>query len=72
MISNIASSPASLWARSITTVTSPSETGTVKQFIRPGLCSASGRKERSPATTTSRGMPTASAAEAAASAFSTL
>ena len=43
-----------------------------KKFIRPGLCSASGRKVRSPSTTVSRGMPIASAAEAAASVFSTL
>ncbi len=41
-------------------------------FIRPGLCSGSGRNDRSPSTTTSRGMPAASAADAAASVFSTL
>ncbi len=68
MISSSASSPASLCARSTTTVTS----STVKKFIRPGLCSASGWKVRSPSTTVARGMPTASAAEAAARVFSTL
>ena len=72
MISTSASSPASLWARSITTVIAPPEQGRVKKFIRPGLCSASGRKDLSPCTTWSRAMPAASAAEAAASAFSTL
>ena len=41
-------------------------------FIRPGLCSASGRNERSPEMTCRRSMPAASAAEAAARAFSTL
>ena len=50
MISNSASSPASLWARSITTETSPSRSGcgTVKKFIRPGFCEASGRNVVSP------------------------
>ncbi len=79
MISSRASSPASLCARSITTVAAPSfigsagpASGTVKRFIRPGLCSASGRKVRSPSTTVSRGIPAASAADAAARVFSTL
>ena len=72
MISSSASSPASLWARSMTTVASPPVTGTVNRFIRPGLCSASGRNERRPSTTVSRGIPAARAAEAAASVFSTL
>ena len=44
----------------------------MKKFIRPGLCSASGRNDRSPSTTASAGRPTASAAEVAASEFSTL
>ncbi len=68
MTSSSASSPASLWARSMTTDTLPTE----KKFIRPGLCSASGRNVRSPSITTARGIPIASAAEAAASVFSTL
>ena len=44
----------------------------MKKFIRPGLWAGSGRKERRPSTTASRGSPTPSAAEAAPSAFSTL
>ena len=49
MISSSASSPASLWARSMTTDDLARQG--VKKFIRPGLCSASGRKVRSPSTT---------------------
>ena len=41
-------------------------------FIRPGLSSGPGANDVSPSTTASRGSPTASAAEAAARAFSTL
>ena len=41
-------------------------------FIRPGLCSASGRNDRRPSTTVSREIPAARAAEAAARVFSTL
>ena len=46
--------------------------GRVKKFIRPGLCSASGRNVSSPSTTFARGIPIAKAAEAAARVFSTL
>ncbi len=74
MISTIAPRPTSLCARSITTEVAgrSARAGRVKKFIRPGLCSASGVKSRSPATTSARPMPTARAAEAAARAFSTL
>ena len=67
MISSSASSPASLCARSITTVKSR----TVYMFIRPGLFSP-GVNELRPSITAPRGNPSPSAAEAAASAFSTL
>ena len=48
MISSRASRPASLWARSITTVAAPPPgSGSVQTFIRPGLFSA-GANSRSP------------------------
>jgi hypothetical protein len=71
MISSKASSPASLWARSITTLAVPSTTGTVQMFIRPGLFPP-GEKFLSPSATCSTVKPRASVAEVAASTFSTL
>lgn len=69
-ISNSACRPASLWARSISTLASPSGTGTVQTFIRPGL-SAPGSKARSPSAICSTVRPIASAAEVTAKVFST-
>ena len=71
MISSSASSPASLCARSITTLTDPAPSiGSVQMFIRPGLFSP-GRNVLSPSATCSGVKPSASAAEVTASVFST-
>ena len=72
MISSSAASPASLWARSITTVAVPPPgSGSVQTFIRPGLFSA-GANSRSPVATCSGVNPSARVAEATARVFSTL
>jgi hypothetical protein len=65
MISNNASNPASLWARSITTLITPLGTERVEMFIRPGL-SWLGSKERRPSATCSTENLNARVAEATA------
>jgi hypothetical protein len=71
MISSSASRPASLWARSITTLITPLGMRTVQTFIRPGLFWL-GSKDRSPSDTCSAENPNASVAEVTARTFSTL
>ncbi len=71
MISSSASRPASLWARSITTLITPLGTETVQIFIRPGLLWL-GSKDRRPSDTCSTENPNANVADVTARAFSTL
>ena len=71
MISSSASSPASLWARSITTLIIPPGTRAVQMFIRPGFF-VLGSKDRRPSDTCSTENPSARVAEVTASTFSTL
>ncbi len=66
--SRIASVPASLWAKSMITVRWPRR----NRFMRPGECSAEGRKSRRPSATWSIAIPTARAPPAAANAFARL
>ena len=66
--SRIASVPASLCAKSTITVRWPRR----NRFIRPGECSAEGRKSRSPSATWAIDMPSARAPPAAARAFARL